>query len=100
THLPQVAAVASDQLVVSEAVRDGHTFTAVTRVDGDERIAEGARMLGGAVPGAALDHATELRARWSGRTGRSAGYGDLPSSTPSIRATLTQVNPTRRGTSP
>ena len=63
THLPQVAAVASDQLVVSKAVRDGQTFTAVTRVAGDERIAEVARMLGGDVSGAALDHARELLSR-------------------------------------
>ena len=63
THLPQVAAVASDQFVVSKAVSDDQTFTAVTPVRGDERIAEVARMLGGELSGAALDHARELLSR-------------------------------------
>lgn len=63
THLPQVAAVASEQIAVSKAVRDGHTFTAVEAVRGETRIAEIARMLGGEPTAAALDHARELLGR-------------------------------------
>ena len=43
THLPQIAAFADTHFVVD---RDGHTAT-VRRVDGDERLAELTRMLGG-----------------------------------------------------
>jgi DNA repair protein RecN (Recombination protein N) len=60
THLAQVAAVASEQLVVSKHVVDDQTFTEVVHVHGDDRIAEVARMLGGEVSGPAIDHAREL----------------------------------------
>lgn len=63
THLPQVAAVASAQLVVAKTVHDGRTFASVQAVGGDDRVAEVARMLGGNVSAAALDHARQLLAR-------------------------------------
>jgi len=60
THLPQVAARATRQLVVSKAVHDDQTFTRVDEVAGDERVGEIARMLAGAETPAALDHARDL----------------------------------------
>ncbi len=47
THLPQVAARAADHFVVAKEVSSGRTFSRLTRVAGDDRIAEIARMLGG-----------------------------------------------------
>jgi DNA repair protein RecN (Recombination protein N) len=63
THLAQVAASASEQLVVSKRVAGGETFTSIAPVRGDARVAEVARMLGGDVSAPALDHARELLAR-------------------------------------
>jgi DNA repair protein RecN (Recombination protein N) len=60
THLPQVAARASRQLVVSKTVHAGETFTSVESVDGDERVVEIARMLAGAETPAAVQHARDL----------------------------------------
>ncbi|MDR2093696.1 MAG: DNA repair protein RecN [Azoarcus sp.] len=47
THLPQVAARADWQWQISKEIRDGHTLSAVTPLDGPARIEEIARMLGG-----------------------------------------------------
>ena len=60
THLPQVAARATRQLVVAKTVHDGRTFTTVDDVDGDDRVAEIARMLAGSETSAALEHARDL----------------------------------------
>jgi DNA repair protein RecN (Recombination protein N) len=63
THLPQVAAHADRQVVVSKT-DDGVTTTAIaTAVDGDDRVVELSRMLSGS-PGSATarEHATELLA--------------------------------------
>ena len=60
THLPQVAASATRQLVVAKTVHAGTTFTSVEAVDGDERVAEIARMLAGADTPAAVEHARDL----------------------------------------
>ncbi len=60
THLPQVAACAGRQLVVSKTVVAGATFTSVAEVDGDARVAEIARMLTGAETPAAVEHARDL----------------------------------------
>lgn len=62
THLPQVAARATKQLVVAKTVLDDQTFTSVDEVAGDERVGEIARMLAGAETPAALDHARDLLA--------------------------------------
>jgi len=61
THLPQVAARASAQLAVSKLTEGGRTMTRVSPVEGEERVAELVRMLGGsrATP-AARRHAEEL----------------------------------------
>ncbi|GFO56342.1 DNA repair protein RecN [Geomonas sp. Red276] len=61
THLPQVAAFADLHLRVEKGVRDGRTATSVQTLDGEGRIAEVARMLGGArVTEKTLEHAREM----------------------------------------
>lgn len=61
THLPQVAAFADVHYRVEKQERDGRTFTALVRLDGEERTREMARMLGGAkVTERTLEHAREL----------------------------------------
>lgn len=47
THFPQVAALAAHHFVVSKEVADGRTRSLMVPVDGDERIEELVRMLGG-----------------------------------------------------
>jgi DNA repair protein RecN (Recombination protein N) len=59
THLPQVAAVAGSQFVVSKDVRDGRTTSRLTEVKGKARLEEIARMLGGKSE-SALAHAKTL----------------------------------------
>jgi DNA repair protein RecN (Recombination protein N) len=61
THLPQVAAYADSHYRVEKREEGGRTFTALTRLRGDERVLEMARMLGGAqITERTLDHAREL----------------------------------------
>ena len=48
THLPQIAAFAGTHFHISKAVRDGRTITLLERLDGQRRVEELARMLGGA----------------------------------------------------
>jgi len=47
THLPQVAAVADHHLLVTKSVSAKRTITTIEGVDGEERVSELARMLGG-----------------------------------------------------
>ncbi len=47
THLPQVAARADHQWQVSKATVDGKVLSRIKSLDGDERVGEIARMLGG-----------------------------------------------------
>lgn len=47
THLPQIAAYGTTHFQIEKSVKSGRTSTGVTRVDGGERIAEIARMIGG-----------------------------------------------------
>ena len=51
THLPQIAATGSTHFHIEKAVRGSRTVTSVTRLDGDQRVAEVARMIGGAHAG-------------------------------------------------
>lgn len=61
THLAQVAARAHRHLVVEKQVANGATTTTVTPVEGDDRVAEIARMLSGRGDSQrALAHAREL----------------------------------------
>jgi DNA repair protein RecN (Recombination protein N) len=59
THLPQVAASASAQFLVSKEIRDSRTETTLLPVEAEARVAEIARMLGGATD-SALAHAKTL----------------------------------------
>jgi DNA repair protein RecN (Recombination protein N) len=64
THLAQVAACASTQVVVDKQVVDATTQATVRLVDGDERVAELARMLSGEPDSdTARRHALDLLAR-------------------------------------
>ncbi len=61
THLPQVAACADHHLVVSKALQGGTTLSHVAGVQGEQRVAEIARMLGGErLLGTTLAHAKEM----------------------------------------
>ena len=63
THLPQVAACADHHFVVSKAAREGTTRSDVNAVNGEARVAEIARMLGGErLSGTSLAHAQEMLA--------------------------------------
>jgi DNA repair protein RecN (Recombination protein N) len=62
THLAQVAANATRQLVVTKRVVDGATYATVDAVDGDDRVAEVARMLAGDDSPIAREHARDLLA--------------------------------------
>ncbi len=48
THLPQVAVFGATHLHVRKSVRDGRTASKVVRLEGEHRVEEIARMLGGA----------------------------------------------------
>lgn len=64
THLPQVAAAADNQVVISKVVSGNETFTVAEPVVGDARAVEIARMLSGSPDSeAALEHAKELLCR-------------------------------------
>ncbi len=60
THLPQVAAAADRQFAVSKEFDGQRTTTAVRELDGQSRVAELARMLGGQDSDSALAHARSL----------------------------------------
>ncbi len=62
THLPQIASKATRHLKVEKQASQGRTVTRVTAVEGDRRVEELARMLGGDGV-AAFEHARELAGR-------------------------------------
>ncbi len=47
THLPQIAAAADTHLLISKEVRQGRTYTSVTKLDQNGRIEELSRIIGG-----------------------------------------------------
>jgi DNA repair protein RecN (Recombination protein N) len=64
THLPQVAVHGGTHFRVAKRVQDGRTLTEIGRADGEERVEEVARMLGGRdSTSVALRHARELLQR-------------------------------------
>lgn len=69
THLPQVASKATWHAAVSKAVVDGRTMVQVQILDGEERVAEVARMMGGDESSVAADHAREMLSLANQRTG-------------------------------
>jgi len=61
THLPQIAACGRSHFLIEKRVQGRRTVTDVQRLDGDERVAEIARMMGGSAAGEkALASAREL----------------------------------------
>jgi DNA repair protein RecN (Recombination protein N) len=62
THLPQVAAYADSQVVVTKAEVEGRTVTSARIIDPDERVNEIARMLAGSSSETGVAHARELLA--------------------------------------
>ncbi|MDO8249753.1 MAG: DNA repair protein RecN [Rhodoferax sp.] len=61
THLPQVAACADQHLVVAKQLQGGSTVSSVAAVQGEQRVMEVARMLGGErLLGTTLAHAKEM----------------------------------------
>jgi len=60
THLPQVASCAREHVSVSKRTERGKTAVELTRLDGEGRVAELARMLGGDDSDTASAHAREL----------------------------------------
>ncbi|MDQ6996893.1 MAG: DNA repair protein RecN [Mariprofundus sp.] len=62
SHLPQVAACADHQVVISKAEKNGRTITDLEPVQADSRQTEIARMLGGAGE-QSLQHAAEILQR-------------------------------------
>ncbi len=61
THLPQVAACADHHLVVAKHTEKGTASSTVDHVNGEHRVAEIARMLGGErLSGTTLAHAREM----------------------------------------
>jgi DNA repair protein RecN (Recombination protein N) len=61
THLPQIAGQADQHLVIRKVLKAGRTTTEVRTVDGDDRVNELARMLGGeTITEVARSHAREM----------------------------------------
>ncbi|MEX2382300.1 MAG: DNA repair protein RecN [Opitutales bacterium] len=61
THLPQVAVHGNHHLAVAKEVTGGRTYTRVHALEGEDRVQEIARMLGGTHKAKlSLDHAREL----------------------------------------
>jgi len=61
THLPQIAACGRSHFLIEKRVQSRRTVTTVTRLNGDDRVAEIARMMGGSAAGEkALASAREL----------------------------------------
>ncbi len=61
THLPQVAACADHHLVVAKRTENGAASSTVDHVNGEQRVTEIARMLGGEhLSGTTLAHAKEM----------------------------------------
>ncbi len=61
THHGQVAARAAAHFVVDKATTDGRTLASIRRLDGEDRVSEIARIIGGqTITEAVLRHATEM----------------------------------------
>ena len=73
THLPQVAALAHQQLQVNKLSGDNTTRTSIRRLDAAERIDELARMLGGVkITSQTREHAREMIELGQGTRSRTA----------------------------
>ncbi|SDJ24227.1 DNA replication and repair protein RecN [Frankineae bacterium MT45] len=73
THLPQVAAFGENHVVVDKAATESVTASDLRVVQGEDRVVELARMLGGRDTDAARVHATEMIAEADAETTPSTG---------------------------
>ena len=74
THLPQIAVFAGRHLAAEKEIAKGRTFSRIAAVEGDDRVRELARLLGGKATDTALEHARELlAAAQEGRRTTKAG---------------------------
>jgi DNA repair protein RecN (Recombination protein N) len=74
THLPQVACQAHHHLRVTKVTDGRTTHTTLTELDGDERIEELARMLGGVeITAKAREHARDMLSAATLSAGKAAG---------------------------
>jgi DNA repair protein RecN (Recombination protein N) len=63
THLPQIAQFGGHHFKIVKGVQKGRTRTTIKPLDGEDRVREMARMLGGAkITKKTLDHAREMMA--------------------------------------
>jgi DNA repair protein RecN (Recombination protein N) len=60
THLAQIAACADDHWLVAKVEQDGSTVSTISRVEGEKRVQEIARMLAGSVDALSCEHAMKL----------------------------------------
>jgi len=81
THLPQIAAYGRTHFLIEKRIQGRRTVTSVTRLNGEARVAEMARMMGGAAAGEkAIDGARELldaSAAHGGKTADVTAAADL-----------------------
>ncbi|MCM1327222.1 MAG: DNA repair protein RecN [Bacteroidales bacterium] len=64
THLPQIAAMADTHFVIEKSSTDNSTITDISQVEGEESLAELARLLGSdALTEAALENARQMRSQ-------------------------------------
>jgi DNA repair protein RecN (Recombination protein N) len=87
THLPQIAAYGRTHFLIEKRITGRRTVTNVTTLDGEARVAEIARMMGGAAAGEkAMASARELLshagAKAKGERRKSSGPQDLRTSRP------------------
>jgi DNA repair protein RecN (Recombination protein N) len=82
THLPQVASQADRQVRVSKSTERGVTRTSLEPLDGDARVEELARMLGGtSITARTRDHAREMLESALQRPAQRAPRGSTSTST-------------------
>lgn len=68
THLASIAVYADNQIKIAKGVAEGKTVSNVHPIQGEERVAEIARMLSGDADSAAsIEHAREMLKKYSGR---------------------------------
>ena len=78
THLPQIAARAGRQVIITKGARGGVATSDVRAVEGEDRVREVARMLGDPDLEAALRHARTLLRTASEKSGTPDGTSSPP----------------------
>ena len=63
THLPQIASKADNSFLIEKTVTDGRTFTGIRAIEGEDKVMELARLLGGdSITGSVITAAREMLA--------------------------------------